>query len=578
MAFTYMVTNNGTDPVAGVTVNDADCTPITPADASFDGTLAAGASESFSCSRNAPGTATGSIVESATASATGFADTPPASTATVQVVRLDVAVTRTPLARHGGTITYGYTVTNSGGASLANVKLVDECTGSDGRTFGTLAAGEQQMASCSATAPATHSSGETGVADTVHATADGADGSQVTVDLDPVSTTLIHPGLAVSVAPQHPVVRHGGSITYDYSVTNSGDRAVTGVRLTDDCTGPSGRALGGLAAGASEVAHCSTAAPSVGDGPIVDHVNATATAQDALPVDAAPATSSVGVIHPALELTRGGTDATPHGAGMAFTYAVRNTGDSPLTGVALSDDRCSAVSPPAKPDGDDTLGPGEQWSFSCAATAPASNDTDATSLTSNATATATAQDGDPVSTRASREVALYRAGTCINSFNGTPGADRLAGTALGDVILGGAGNDVIDGGAGDDCLLGDTGADRLLGGAGDDDLRGMTGNDFLGGGSGNDSLDGGIGNDTEQGDAGNDTIVGGKGKDKLVGGPGNDTLTGGGGRDSFSAGPGNDVINSRDGVRETVKCGPGRDTVRADRSDRLSGCERVTRR
>ena len=43
-------------------------------------------------------------------------------------------------------------------------------------------------------------------------------------------------------------------------------------------------------------------------------------------------------------------------------------------------------------------------------------------------------------------------------------------------------------------------------------------------------------------------------------------------------GSGRDTITSRDGVRETVNCGSGRDSVLADRTDRLTGCERVRRR
>lgn len=42
--------------------------------------------------------------------------------------------------------------------------------------------------------------------------------------------------------------------------------------------------------------------------------------------------------------------------------------------------------------------------------------------------------------------------------------------------------------------------------------------------------------------------------------------------------PGNDVIRARNGQRDIVLCGPGRDTVYADRSDVLRGCEIVHRR
>ena len=40
---------------------------------------------------------------------------------------------------------------------------------------------------------------------------------------------------------------------------------------------------------------------------------------------------------------------------------------------------------------------------------------------------------------------------------------------------------------------------------------------------------------------------------------------------------GNDQIHANDGHTDTVSCGPGRDTVWADRTDRLSGCEIVHR-
>jgi len=67
----------------------------------------------------------------------------------------------------------------------------------------------------------------------------------------------------------------------------------------------------------------------------------------------------------------------------------------------------------------------------------------------------------------------------------------------------------------------------------------------------------------------NDRVCGGLGDDRLTGGPGNDTL---------NAGAGSDTINARDRRRETVRCGTGtNDRVRADRNEKLSGCERVTR-
>lgn len=49
------------------------------------------------------------------------------------------------------------------------------------------------------------------------------------------------------------------------------------------------------------------------------------------------------------------------------------------------------------------------------------------------------------------------------------------------------------------------------------------------------------------------------------------------GGDVIVAGAGNDSIHAKNGRRDTVSCGPGRDTVWADRTDRLSGCEIIHR-
>ncbi len=127
-------------------------------------------------------------------------------------------------------------------------------------------------------------------------------------------------------------------------------------------------------------------------------------------------------------------------------------------------------------------------------------------------------------------------------------------------------------------LTGTACADTLIGRAGADRLRGLAGNDTLLGGAGNDTLLGGAGNDRLLGGTGNDRLLGGAGNDTLLGGAGADRLLGGAGRDRFEGGPGNDTIEAADGISETIRCGPGRDTVRADRGDRLTGCESVSRR
>ena len=87
--------------------------------------------------------------------------------------------------------------------------------------------------------------------------------------------------------------------------------------------------------------------------------------------------------------------------------------------------------------------------------------------------------------------------------------------------------------------------------------------------AGNDALTGTASADRLTGGAGNDRLLGMAGDDVLIGGPGGDRLVGGAGNDGFAA---------RDGERDVVDCGSGRDRVTGDRLDVIkSNCEVVLR-
>jgi Ca2+-binding RTX toxin-like protein len=87
--------------------------------------------------------------------------------------------------------------------------------------------------------------------------------------------------------------------------------------------------------------------------------------------------------------------------------------------------------------------------------------------------------------------------------------------------------------------------------------------------SGADVLKGSKKGDELHGLVGDDRLYGYRGSDRLMGGRGADVLVGGGARDYLDGGAGNDRIFSRDGMIDRVVCGPGRDTVVADRQDHV---------
>jgi hypothetical protein len=150
----------------------------------------------------------------------------------------------------------------------------------------------------------------------------------------------------------------------------------------------------------------------------------------------------------------------------------------------------------------------------------------------------------------------------------TAGRDHLTFADNPQPRLGGPGNDTISGGHGDD---------RIFGGQGDDFISGGPGDDRISGGQGNDRISGGPGDDRISGGPGDDRISGGRGDDFIFGGRGDDFISGGRGDDFISGGPGNDTIHARDGHRDAVDCGPGRDVAFVDPVDLVRGCERVVR-
>jgi len=73
-----------------------------------------------------------------------------------------------------------------------------------------------------------------------------------------------------------------------------------------------------------------------------------------------------------------------------------------------------------------------------------------------------------------------------------------------------------------------------------------------------------------------DGLYGGSADDLLEGGAGNDRIDGGRGNDTIKGGGRDDNITARDGDRDQIRCGSGKDRVEADLRDVVIACEVAT--
>jgi hypothetical protein len=134
-------------------------------------------------------------------------------------------------------------------------------------------------------------------------------------------------------------------------------------------------------------------------------------------------------------------------------------------------------------------------------------------------------------------------------------------------------------------LVGTDGTDRLVGvGEGPNQTKGRGGDDRIDGGRGGDCLSGEGGDDIIRGGTQGDLIEGGAGDDKLLGEgiipfslASNDTILGGSGEDRIKPGQGADRVLARDGERDRIDCGYGRDLAVVDLADIVRNCERIDR-
>jgi uncharacterized repeat protein (TIGR01451 family) len=380
------VSNAGNITLTNITVVSSQPVPNTVV---FTlGSLAPGASASFSSSFNAPLDAcssTSTLTATGQNQCNGNAVNNSVTTTCPLVTAPQISVTKacpiTPVTE-GGLLVFTGTVTNTGNITLTNVLVVSDHPAANTPVLGpiTLAPGVGTNFTGSYTAPLNACS----VTETLTASGkdkcDGTTASNSTTTTCPITTA---PAIAVTLACPTVPAGTGGPITYSGTVRNSGNVTLNNVTVVNDQAVPNTvLTLPSLAPGASASFTASFTAPV--DACSVSSM-VTATGSDACTAinvsNTASATCPLATA-PRIIVTQN-CPANPVSVGGVLTYSgsVSNAGNITLTNVMVTSDH-SGTTPVFTVA---TLAPGVSASFTGSYTVPAGS---ACSVTSMVTVTA----------------------------------------------------------------------------------------------------------------------------------------------------------------------------------------------
>ncbi|WP_410638309.1 hypothetical protein [Amycolatopsis sp. lyj-346] len=323
VTWTVVVRNTGDSPLTPVKLTDDTTTACAH---TFAG-LAAGATQTHTCTANPSRTATSQV----TATGTDLAGRPVTATASATVTVITPALTLTKnatpgIARAGDPITFTTTVANAGDAPLTEVGVTDDVPAC-AKAIGALAPGTTVTYTCTAPAPADD------FATTATATGKDQLGRAVKVT-DDAAVDVIHPAARLAVRATPAQVREGDTVTWTITAANTGDVPLTEVTIADDQVPTCPKRLGTLQPQAQQEYTCTTLAGATG---FANKPTLTATDPTTRPVTAA-AEGAFAVQHPAVALTAQATGGPfREGDKVPFRITVRNTGDVPLTGLRVAD-------------------------------------------------------------------------------------------------------------------------------------------------------------------------------------------------------------------------------------------------
>ncbi|WP_286957822.1 DUF7507 domain-containing protein [Brevibacterium sp. UBA7493] len=413
VTWTISVTNSGSVPLENVTIEDSVLDSCDQSGLS----LAPYESREFTCSSPVTGVTTNKVTATGEAGSLTVSDeaTASASAIALQLQKQAGAFTdvdNSGTQNAGDTIEYTFKLTNSGSAPLTNLSVSDPKIGDITCPSDTTLGVGESVDCTAATYTLTQADVDAGKVDNT-ATAEATDPngiatakaeSSATAEISSISSINLQKSASQITSPdgtprEPEDVVPGYTITYSFSVTNTGTSTLRDVRLTDELLGIDNVACpipgGALAPG--ETVECPSETHTITQADLDDEKlenTATATAQpplgDRISNDSSitvPVGSDAGALQLIKSIT-GGSDADGNGRVSAgdtaeYSFTVTNTGNVTLRDLAISDPQaqgditCEATS----------LAPRESTTCTGAFHVLTQGDLDSGSFTNTATAT-----------------------------------------------------------------------------------------------------------------------------------------------------------------------------------------------
>nr|QNO55551.1 hypothetical protein JEPGKGNF_00013 [Methanosarcinales archaeon ANME-1 ERB7] len=347
ITYSFTVTNSGDTTLSGLTLTDSKLGTITLDKTTLAPLETASSTGGPYTHTVVEGDLPGPLTNTATASSTDSLGNPVtcADDASVELTYgSECTVTKTPsvsTAKVGETITYSFTVTNTGDTTLSGLTLTDSMLGTITLDKTTLAPLETAS---STGGPYTHTVVEGDLpgplTNTATASSTDSQGNPVTC-ADDASVELTYGSeCTVTKTPDKTTAKVGETITYSFTVTNSGDTTLSGLTLTDSM-------LGTITLDKTTLAPLETASSTGGPythtvvegdlpGPLTNTATASSTDSQGNPVTCADDAS--------VELTYGSectVTKTPDkttakvGENITYSFTVTNSGDTTLSGLTL---------------------------------------------------------------------------------------------------------------------------------------------------------------------------------------------------------------------------------------------------